>query len=116
VALLDDDAMIELGRDHLGKSHPTDVIAFSLYEDGEPVLGDVYIGARQAERQAVELGVSLDEEWVRLVVHRTLHVLGMDHPEDAEKREASPMYLKQEGIVRALMAGAAGPVGNGPPP
>jgi len=103
VALLDDDAIALLNHTHLGKDRPTDVIAFRLYEEGESVLGDVYIGAEQAERQAAEAGVPLDEELLRLVVHGTLHVLGMDHPDEAEAREESPMYGRQEALVRQVL-------------
>jgi len=103
VALLDDDAIASLNRTHLGKDRPTDVIAFSLYEEGESVVGDVYIGVEQAELQAAEAGVPLDEELLRLVVHGTLHVLGMDHPDEAEAREESPMYVRQEALVRQVL-------------
>lgn len=100
VALLGDADMQNLNRRWLGKDRSTDVIAFSLGEEGE-VLGDVYIGHEQAARQAADLGVSLDEELVRLAVHGTLHVLGHEHAE-GEERSASPMFRLQEELVRAL--------------
>jgi probable rRNA maturation factor len=103
VALLDDAGMEALSRAHLNKHGTTDVLAFALYHPGEPVLGDVYVGVDQAARQAAEVGVSLREELVRLVVHGTLHVLGFDHPEDAKARERSPMYAEQEALVRAVL-------------
>jgi probable rRNA maturation factor len=103
VALVDDPHIAALARTHLGKDEPTDVLAFALYQKGEPVLGDVYVGAEQAERQASAAGVSLEEELVRLVVHGTLHVLGLDHPEGASARQRSPMFTKQEALVRAVM-------------
>ena len=104
IALLDDAAMQELNFRWLGKERATDVIAFSLGEDGE-VVGDIYIGFEQAARQASELGVPPEEELVRLAVHGTLHVLGHDHPE-GEERMTSPMFLLQEGLVRELMGEA----------
>ena len=107
VALLDDSAMAELNSAHLGHEGPTDVLAFALYEEGEPVLGDVYVGVDQAARQAVDAGVTLREELVRLVVHGTLHVLGMDHPEDAADRDASAMYRTQEALVERVLGSAA---------
>ena len=105
LTLLDDEAIQALNREHLGHDRPTDVLAFALWEEGEPVLGDVYVGADQARRQAAELGVPLAEELVRLAVHGTLHVLGHDHPEDARARAASPMYRLQERLVRYVLAG-----------
>lgn len=101
VALLDDARMRELNRTWLDKDRSTDVIAFSLGEEGD-VVGDVYVGFEQAARQAADVGVALHEELVRLVVHGTLHVLGHDHPE-GEERDASDMFRLQERLVRETM-------------
>lgn len=89
-----------LHRKAFGSPRLTDVIAFSLKHDGA-VVGDVYICPDEARRNAKELGVSLREEIVRLVVHGTLHVLGYDHPE-GEECHRSAMWLRQEGYVRSL--------------
>lgn len=101
LTLLDDEAIRALNRSYLGKDRPTDVLAFSLGEEGPP-LGDVYVGVDQARRQAADQGVPLDEELVRLAVHGTLHVLGYDHPEGPE-REGSPMFSRQEELVRSVL-------------
>jgi probable rRNA maturation factor len=106
VALLGDDAIRTMNRDHLGHDRPTDVLSFALWDPPEPVVGDVYVGYHQAGRQARDLGVRLDEELVRLVVHGTLHVTGLDHPEEGAQRAASPMYRLQEELVRELVSGA----------
>lgn len=100
VTLLDDEAMAELNERYLGRDGPTDVISFSLGDDTP--LGDVYVGVEQARRQATEVCVPLTEELVRLVVHGTLHVLGHDHPEGPERVD-SPMFARQEELVRALV-------------
>ena len=105
LALLDDPAMRTLNRDHLGHDGPTDVLAFALHGVGEPVLGDVYLGAAQAKRQAADEGVDESEELVRLAVHGTLHVLGWDHPKDEAPRLASPMWRRQEALVHEVMRG-----------
>lgn len=103
VALVDDEDIRRLNREHLGHDRVTDVIAFPLWERGEPVVGDVYVGLEQARRQAAAEGVPFEEELVRLVVHGTLHVLGWDHPEEASERGGSPMYRLQERIVRVVV-------------
>lgn len=102
LTLLDDAAIQALNRDHLGHDRPTDVLAFALWEEGERVVGDVYLGIDQARRQAGEESVPLDEELLRLAVHGTLHVLGWDHPEDGDERPSSPMYRRQEEVLLAL--------------
>ena len=102
LALLDDQAIRELNRTYLGRDRPTDVIAFALHEEGESVLGDIYVGHEQAVRQAVDMAVPLIEELVRLAIHGTLHVLGHDHPE-TDARFDSDMFRLQERLVRDLL-------------
>ena len=51
LALLDDPAIRELNRAYLSRDWPSDVIAFTLHDEGEPVLGDIYIGHEQVVRQ-----------------------------------------------------------------
>ncbi|HEX2091112.1 MAG TPA: rRNA maturation RNase YbeY, partial [Longimicrobiaceae bacterium] len=105
VAFLDDAAITGLNREYLGHDRPTDVISFALHAEGEPPLGDVYVGTDQALRQAAELGVPPREELLRLAIHGALHVLGYDHPE-GEDRVDSEMFRRQEEILRAVLAGA----------
>jgi len=100
LTLLDDAEIRALNKSFLGHDRPTDVLAFSL-GPGPSLLGDVYVGAEQAHRQAAEFGISLTEELVRLAVHGTLHVAGHDHPE-GEEREQSPMFALQEALVREI--------------
>ncbi len=101
VTLVDDAEIKRFNREYLGRDRVTDVIAFSLGSPEEP-LGDVYVGADQARRQAEALGVSLTEELVRLAIHGTLHVLGHDHP-NGDDRFDSPMYVLQERLLREVL-------------
>lgn len=101
VTLVDDAEIKRLNREYLGRDSVTDVIAFSL-GGPEQLLGDVYLGADQAQRQAEALGVPLSEELVRLAIHGTLHVLGHDHP-TGEDRFTSPMYVLQERLLQEVL-------------
>ncbi len=100
VAFLTTRAMTALNRKHLGRSGPTDVIAFGLSGGGRavPVIGDIYIAPDVGREQATENGVGVREEIARLVVHGTLHVLGHDHPDGVE-RIVSPMWRRQETLL-----------------
>lgn len=108
VTLLEDEEMAELHRRYLDREGTTDVLSFSLADPDDPPLGDVYLGRRQAARQASEHGRPLEEELVRLAVHGTLHVLGHDHPTGPERSD-SPMYRRQEALVRAVRGGTGEP-------
>lgn len=101
VTFLGRDAMRRLHATHKGVDRPTDVLAFTLAAPDGTLLGDVYICAWVAAREARRHRVPLRQELIRLVVHGTLHVLGWDHPE-GEGRTTSPMWRRQERYVVAL--------------
>lgn len=116
---VDEEAMTTLNERFLGKSGPTDVLSFPIEDEPGPtgrspdlggtgpgasaeegplmLLGDVVICPVVAARNAGEHGVPLDDEVALLVVHGLLHLLGMDHEEDAdaERMEALEQQLLQ---------------------
>ncbi len=100
LTLLDDAGMTALNREWLDREGPTDVLAFALHGEGEPPVGDIYLGVERAVAQAREEDEPVRRELARLAVHGVLHVLGWDHP--SAEREQSEMWQHQERIVRAL--------------
>jgi probable rRNA maturation factor len=102
VTFLGDPEIRALNLEYLGRDETTDVIAFSLHDPGAAIVGDIYVGYDQARRQADELGIELTEELLRLAVHGTLHVTGLDHP-TGEDRFDSEMFQLQEEIVRETL-------------
>jgi len=108
VAFVSRRAITALNRRHLRRAGVTDDIAFAFRPPGvrAPVVGDVYIAPEVARAQAARLGLPVREELARLVVHGTLHVLGHDHPE-GDGRTASPMWRRQEQLLRRLAKGRA---------
>lgn len=90
---------------HLGHRGPTDVIAFGLSRAThatipDPVVGDIYVAPDVARANAARFGTGVRQELARLVVHGTLHILGYDHP-DGDARTASPMWRRQEQLLRS---------------
>ena len=92
-----------LNRDYLEHDRSTDVIAFELGE-GLSLLGDVYISPEVAAANAAEHGEVEQREILRLVVHGSLHVAGLDHPE-GPGRETAPMFALQEELLRSIVDG-----------
>jgi probable rRNA maturation factor len=108
VLFVDEATIAELNDRFLGKSGPTDVLAFPI--DDEPdepgrspdaggpapgreppepsdlpmLLGDVVICPAVAHRQAPEHAGTYEDELALLLVHGILHLLGMDHIDEAE--------------------------------
>lgn len=101
VTFLAAEAMAVLNEAHLRRPGPTDVIAFNLAKPDAP-LGDIYICPDVARESALEFGVELEEELLRLVVHGVLHVLGYDHPGGPERVE-SEMFRRQEALLARLL-------------
>ena len=107
VAFVSEREIASLNWRHLRHRGPTDVISFGFApaRKGGPVVGDVYIAPQVARRNALAHGRGIREETLRLVVHGVLHVLGYDHPED-ESRYRSPMWRRQERLLRSALAAA----------
>ena len=93
---VDESAMTDLNRKHMGEDRPTDVLSFPLDGTdapdrfGEVLIGDIVVCPVYAERQAPahagEHGHdgSTADELALLIVHGVLHVLGHDHDEAAD--------------------------------
>ena len=97
--------MRALKRRTLVRDRATDVIAYRQLHAGA-VAGDVYICPAVARTAARALRIPEREELIRLVIHGTLHVLGLEHP-DGSERTRSPMWRRQERYVRALLRGGS---------
>jgi probable rRNA maturation factor len=101
VTFLGREAMRRLNAEHKGHDAPTDVLSFPLAGPEGQTIGDVYICAWVARQEARVRAIPLREELIRLVIHGTLHALGREHPEGAD-RTRSAMWRRQERYVEAL--------------
>jgi probable rRNA maturation factor len=121
---VDEDAMAALNQQFLGKGGPTDVLSFPIEDEPGPtgrspdlggsgpgvspeegtltLLGDVVICPAVAAVNAVEHEVSLEDEVALLVVHGLLHLLGLDHEDEAEAERMEA--LEQELLTRYYRA------------
>ena len=126
---VDEAAMAELNLRFLGREGPTDVLAFPIDEEeptesgrspdaggtgpgmpSEPeevpaLLGDIVICPAVAYRNAPDHAGNYDDELALLVVHGLLHLMGMDHQEDAEAEEMETrereLLARHYGEIRA---------------
>jgi probable rRNA maturation factor len=88
-------SILFVGADHIrrlnaryaGDDYGTDVLAFPMMEDDEEslLLGDVVVCPEIAAANAEKAGSPLDRELRTLIVHGTLHLLGYDHQNDAQR-------------------------------
>jgi probable rRNA maturation factor len=90
ILLCDNDAMAELNARFLGRATSTDVLAFPNGEgswDGRERrrrrrLGDIAVSLPVMQTNARRYGVSENCELKRLLIHGTLHLMGMNHEAD----------------------------------
>lgn len=107
LALVDPDEMAELNERYRDIAAPTDVLSFPCddpcpVESDEPItLGDVVIAPQIAEKQALEVGHTVEDELNLLVVHGILHLLGYDHETD---EDAEVMQARQSALLEAYAA------------
>jgi probable rRNA maturation factor len=107
VLLVDDTQIAVLNKEYLGRTGPTNVIAFPMQEgpfgDITPdLLGDVVISVETSDREANGGGIPPEERFLELLIHGILHLLGYDHEND--EAEAARMEKK----TRELMAVVSG--------
>jgi probable rRNA maturation factor len=116
---VDEATIASLNERFLETQGPTDVLAFPIEDEADRsgrspdeggtgpgsieadtgrllLLGDVVICPAVAAHNAVEHGVTFDDEIALLVVHGILHLLGMDHEVDAE---AERMELREQQLL-----------------
>lgn len=105
VLIVDDNEIAKLNEQYLGRSQPTNVIAFPMQEgrfkEIHPgLLGDVVISMDTAVREASNAGISLLSRFDQLLIHGILHLFGYDHETTSE--EAPAMKLKERQLLRLL--------------
>ena len=117
-----DEYLKRLNERYRGIDEVTDVLSFSNDHEGEyygveednrvglshlefiipdgltKQIGEVVISFPQAERQALEHKINLQEELKTLVIHGFLHLLGYDHIEVGDRKE-------MESLEKEIMAG-----------
>lgn len=99
VAVVDDAAIHEVNRDHLGHDYATDVISF-LYDSrpaaspssksprgsGLVIEGEIVVSAETARREAPRQGWTARSELLLYIAHGLLHLCGYDDLTPSEKR------------------------------
>ena len=100
LAFISDRRMKELNKFFRGKDSTTDVLSFPHEPDEFDVdktnLGDIVISAEQAQRQAKENGLTLDNEIKQLILHGILHLCGYDHETDNGEMNARELELRDK--------------------
>ncbi|HCC22151.1 rRNA maturation RNase YbeY [Candidatus Uhrbacteria bacterium RIFOXYC2_FULL_47_19] len=106
-SIVDDQIMKGLNLRHRGVKKTTDVLSFTYGtgEDNWPetdndtsrrLLGEIVISGPQVSRQAKEIGRTIADEFLIMVVHGVLHLMDYDH---VMKRQEDEMFSLQHKIL-----------------
>ena len=117
VAFVSDKRMIALNKFFRGRDSTTDVLSFPHQDDefiqstrssvpteeqaeactlNTNFLGDIVISAEQAERQAKENRLKLENEIKQLILHGLLHLCGYDHDTDDGEMNRRELELRDK--------------------
>lgn len=102
VVLTDDAEQHELNKQWRGFDKSTNVLSFPQLAPFAPVVGlvgDITLARETVEKEAAEMGITLDAHFTHLVVHGFLHLLGYDHIEEADAVKMESLETK---ILAAL--------------
>ncbi len=91
-----------LNHDYRGRDKSTNVLSFPFEAPPGvplPLLGDLVISPHVVEREALEQHKRPEDHFVHMIVHGTLHLLGLDHIDDDE---AETMEQLERDILSTL--------------
>ena len=95
--ITNDKIVRKLNIEYLDHNYFTDVIAFD-YSENVVLNGEVYISIDTVKKNAVKYKVSLNSEIIRVIIHGTLHLCGIDDKSSEEKnimRELEDKWIKE---------------------
>ena len=95
--ITNDKIVRKLNIEYLDHDYFTDVIAFD-YSENVVLNGEVYISIDTVKKNAVKYKVSLNSEIIRVIIHGTLHLCGIDDKSSEEKnimRELEDKWIKE---------------------
>lgn len=99
VAIVDDATIHELNRQYLDHDYPTDVLSFTLADDGSSLIGEIVVSVDTAAACAVDAGWSTNDELLLYLVHGALHLAGYH---DKQPHDAREMRRQEARVLRAM--------------
>jgi probable rRNA maturation factor len=84
VVFCSDEYLLGLNKKFLNHNYFTDVITFDTGFD-DTISGEIYISVDRLKENAKKVNCKLFDEYIRIIIHGTLHLLGFSDKTLAEK-------------------------------
>jgi probable rRNA maturation factor len=81
-----DDYLLNINQIYLKHDYYTDIVTFN-YNQNKIISGDIFISVDTVKLNAREFKVSEQDEFLRVIIHGILHLLGFNDQNENEKTE-----------------------------
>lgn len=81
-----DDYLLKINQTYLNHDYYTDIITFN-YNINKKISGDIFISVDTVRVNAIEFNVSEQDEFLRVIIHGILHLIGFDDQNEDQIRE-----------------------------
>ena len=78
--------ILEINKLYLKSDHHTDVIAFNLEEENQPLEGEIYISFEQVKENSKKFNEPEIKELHRVIIHGILHLMGEQDKTEAQRQ------------------------------
>ena len=86
---VDETEITRINTDYLDHDYVTDIITFRLDDaiDNSAIEGTIYCCAQRISEQASEFNQTTKDEFLRVMIHGLIHLLGYNDQTEEEKKE-----------------------------
>ncbi len=84
--VMGDDEVLQVNRDFLDHDFYTDIITFD-YSEGKEVSADIVVSIDRIRDNAITSGCSVKEEYLRVLVHGVLHLMGYKDKSESDQKK-----------------------------
>jgi rRNA maturation RNase YbeY len=100
IIFVSDEELLVMNRQFLDHDYYTDIITFDLGTDNKTIQGELYISLDRVKENAHTLGQKCSSEFIRVVAHGLLHLIGFQDKKSEQivemrscENEAIALYL-----------------------
>ena len=86
IILTDSISLSKLKKKYFNVNQFTDVIAFNLNNEKDCIEGEIYISIDDVKENAKIYSESFENEFKRVIIHGSLHLMGFDDSTEDEKK------------------------------